>query len=382
MRQSLYDYCHTYEKEYLLAEWDSGKNLPLTPESVSYGSARKVSWRCGNGHSWQSAVCTRTKGSGCPYCSGLKIEVGKADLQSRFPELAEQWHPVKNQRLSPAQNSAGSHRSVWWRCGKGHEWRAVVKSRAEGKGCPVCANRVALPGENDLATTHPELALEWDTEKNALLAPTQVTAGSSKKVWWRYGRGHSWNAAINSRVRGCGCPVCAGKVIVAGENDLASVFPRIAAQWHPAKNGDLTPETCAPARNRKVWWICNLGHEYQASVGARTVNGSGCPYCAGRKVLKGFNDLATLEPNIAAQWHPALNGALTPEMVTAGSRRKVWWQCAEGHVWKAVIYTRTGARKCGCPVCAGKVNVARQARYAAVLGNSAQHRSSRPLEVD
>ena len=92
------------------------------------------------------------------------------------------------------------------------------------------------------------------------------------------------------------------------------------------------------------------------------MHGSCCPYCTGKKVLPGFNDLATLEPKIAA-WHPTLNGTLTPEMVTLGSHRKVWWQCPEGHVWKAVVYSRAGPQKCGCPVCAGKVKAARQQRY-------------------
>ena len=82
--------------------------------------------------------------------------------------------------------------------------------------------------------------------------------------------------------------------------------------------------------------------------------GDGCPYCANRKVLPGFNDLATAAPLVAKQWHETLNGALTPEMVTAGSHKKAWWQCSYGHVWKATIYSRAGVQQCGCPVCAGK----------------------------
>ena len=90
-------------------------------------------------------------------------------------------------------------------------------------------------------------------------------------------------------------------------------------------------------------------------MAARTERGCGCPYCAGRKVLPGFNDLATADPRVAAQWHPTLNGSLTPEAVTAGSRKKVWWVCPEGHVWKAAVYARAGSWKSGCPVCAGRV---------------------------
>ena len=81
---------------------------------------------------------------------------------------------------------------------------------------------------------------------------------------------------------------------------------------------------------------------------------SNCPYCTNRKVLAGFNDMATVEPRIAAEWHPTLNGTLTPEMVTPGSTKRVWWEGTYGHVWKAASYSRTGKKKCGCPVCAGK----------------------------
>lgn len=128
----------------------------------------------------------------------------------------------------------------------------------------------------------------------------------------------------------------------------------------------MTPDAVSPYSNRKVWWRCELGHEYRAAVSARTMGGTGCPYCTGKKVLAGFNDLTTLEPKIAAQWHPALNGALTPEMVTAGNTKSVWWQCPEGHVWRAIVYSRAGPAKCGCPVCAGRVKPSRLERYAAL----------------
>lgn len=375
MRLSLYDFCIENEKTSLLEEWDGEGNLPLTPKTVSYGSKKRAWWSCPDGHRWQAAVYARSSGSGCPCCAGRRVEQGENDLASRFPALAGEWHPAKNAPLTPEQLSAGSHRRVWWRCGKGHEWQAAVKSRTEGSGCPICANKAIAGGENDLATTHPELAGQWDGEKNGALTPAQVLPGSHKKVWWRCEKGHSWQAAVSSRARGTGCPVCAGKTVVPDENDLTSAFPDIAAQWHPVKNGELTPRGCTPASNRRVWWLCPLGHEYQAAVGARTVNGSDCPYCAGRKVLKGFNDLAALEPKIAAQWHPTLNGTLTPEMVTVGSSRRVWWQCADGHVWKAIIHSRTGAKKCGCPVCAGRVKKTRNTRYRLILDDAISSRA-------
>ena len=127
------------------------------------------------------------------------------------------------------------------------------------------------------------------------------------------------------------------------------------------------PNQVTPFSNRRAWWICEKGHEYNTVIAHRTQSSSGCPYCSNRKVLAGYNDLATIKPKIAEQWHPALNGELTPQTVTAGSRKKVWWQCSAGHIWRAVIYSRAGPQTCGCPVCAGKINESRQLRYEKIL---------------
>lgn len=368
MRESLHDFCIREGRQELLDQWAADKNLPITPAVISHGSKRKVWWQCEKGHCWRAAVHTRTgSGTGCPVCAGKVPLAGETDLATRCPNLARQWHPTRNGALSPKQVLPGSHRIVWWICEKGHEWRASIKSRVAGCGCPVCANREIHPAENDLASQYSQLAAQWHPTKNGLLTPDQIPPGTTRRVWWICEKGHQWRASVASRVSGCGCPVCTGRQVEAGENDLASQFPAIAAQWNPEKNGNLTPRQVTPSSNRKVWWRCEKGHDYQAAAGARTMRGSGCPYCAGRKVLPGFNDLATLAPDVARQWHPSLNGTLTPQMVTAGSHRKVWWECQLGHVWQAVIYSRTGPKKCGCPICAGRVSAKRLARYQAAL---------------
>ena len=369
MGLTLYDYCAERGLTALLQQWHPAKNAPLTPEKISYGSKRGVWWKCEKGHEWQAMVYTRTgAGVGCPYCRGMRAWPGENDLASQRPELAAQWHPAKNSGLTPADVPLGTHRMAWWVCEKGHEWRAMVKSRAiDGTGCPVCANRRIVPGENDLAATHPDLARQWHPTRNGALTPRDVVAGTRRKVWWVCEKGHAWQAAVSFRADGVGCPVCAGRKVVPGENDLASHFPDLAAQWHPDRNGGLTPAGVMPYSGRKVWWRCPLGHAYLAAVRERTGTGAGCPYCAGRRVLAGFNDLKTREPELAAQWHPALNGALTPEQVTAGSHKKVWWECPSGHIWKAVVYSRAGPRRSGCPVCAGKVRPDRAERYRQAL---------------
>ena len=231
----------------------------------------------------------------------------------------------------------------------------MVYTRSEGAGCPYCTGRKASPEQNSLAKQFPALAAEWDDEKNAPLTPRDVTTGSHKLIWWRCPKGHSWRAAVYSRTTlGTGCPVCTGRQALAGENDLATLYPDIAAQWDEEKNGVLHPNNVTAGSNRRVWWKCEKGHSYRAMIAQRVQRGDGCPYCANRKVLPGFNDLATAAPLVAKQWHESLNGALTPEMVTAGSHKKAWWRCSYGHVWKAAIYSRAGVQQCGCPVCAGK----------------------------
>ena len=290
--------------------------------------------------------------------------------ESGWEHLLQQWDAERNAPLTPMAVASATHRKVWWRCEHGHSWQATVASRVSGCGCPVCANRVILAGYNDLATTHPHLAKQWHPTKNRGLKPTQVCAGYMKKVWWQCEQGHAWQAAVSTRVKqGADCPVCSNYVALAGYNDLQTLYPAIAAQWHPIKNGLLAPSQVVAGSNRYVWSQCHLGHAWRAKVVDRTRGTNSCPYCAGQKVLEGFNDLATVCPEVAAQWHPEMNGTLTPQQVTAGSNRRVWWICPEGHDWRTAVYNRTGRNKrTGCPVCAGNYKVTYQQRaYQEIL---------------
>ena len=131
---------------------------------------------------------------------------------------------------------------------------------------------------------------------------------------------------------------------------LAIAYPQIADEWHPSKNGDLTPEEISAHNNKKVWWKCSKGHEWQAIIENRTKDGNGCPYCSGRRAIPGENDLATVYPQFAKEWHPTKNGGLMPQTVKSRSSKKVWWICGEGHEWPAIIRNRVQSNS-GCPVC-------------------------------
>lgn len=178
MGETLSAFCHARDCTELLAQWDRQANLPLTPETIPYGSTKKVWWQCEKGHCWQVTVNNRTSShTDCPYCSGRAAWPGETDLASRFPELAREWHPTKNLPLTPECVLPGSEKKVWWRCGLGHVWRATIHSRTDGCGCPVCANRAVAPGINDLASQFPRLAKEWHPTKNGTLTPQKVTFG-------------------------------------------------------------------------------------------------------------------------------------------------------------------------------------------------------------
>ena len=136
--------------------------------------------------------------------------------------------------------------------------------------------------EKQYVSDNAQLMAQWNWERNVDVAPTQLTLGSNKKVWWKCDEGHEWQATIASRNSGCGCPCCAGRFAVKGENDLYTVNPTLADEWNYEKNNGLTPADVLPNSNKKVWWKCSQGHEWQAKIQGRT-KGSGCPQCAREK---------------------------------------------------------------------------------------------------
>ena len=351
----LTEYANARGRPEVLLQWDRSRNLPLTPETADAWSNEKVWWQCERAHRWQASIMSRASlGRGCPYCAGKLSIPGTTDLATLNPELAAQWHPDRNGKLRPEDVTPGSDKRVWWLCEKGHAWQTRVGVRArQGRGCPYCTGQLVIPGENDLASRYPAVAARWHPIRNPVL-PSEILAHTHKRYWWLCEKGHEWQVSPSALIQGCGCPYCAGKKSIPGETDLATLNPELAAQWHPDKNGALTPRDVGTGNMSRVWWLCERGHDYQSPVYSRA-QGCGCPYCAGKKVWPGFNDLATLFPHLAREWHDTLNGTLTPRDVTKGSHKSVWWECREGHVWKSAIFSRTRAKPANCPVCAGKV---------------------------
>lgn len=336
----------------LAAQWHPSLNSGLLISQVSAGSDRKVWWICAQNHSWAARVYSRKNGAGCPYCAGLQVLTGETDMATTHPELAARWHPERNGRLLPSQVFAKSGKKYWWLCQQGHTYQDSSSHQASGRGCSVCSGYMVIPGVNDLQTTHPQIAQEWNYQKNENLKPTQVIMGTHKNLWWVCKEGHEWQSTGTNRKAGNNCPICAGQMVMPGVNDMATTHPELARQFDARKNGGITPTQVIAGTNKKIWWICDLGHSWKVSGNNRVSINSGCPVCSGRLILPGFNDLATTHKDLVSEWHPTLNGNLLPSQVSTGTHKKVWWLCKEGHSTKVMIYSR--AIGGGCPVCGNK----------------------------
>jgi very-short-patch-repair endonuclease len=477
----------------ILELWSYEKNLPLTPDSVKAGTNKKVWWKCFRGHEWRTSIPHVTSGTRCPYCLNMAIDAANC-LAATHPEIANEWNVERNKSLSPRSIVAGSPKKVWWKCSKAHEWQTSPNHRTRGNtNCPYCSNQ-KVGGDNNLEYLFPDLCKQWDYEKNNPLIPSQLVPGSNKGVWWLCTRGHSWKTSPQNRaIQNTECPFCRPNVsrlelriytelstifndakrtaklwgkefdilipsikvcievdgypwhlnkeekdFIKNElcanhdytlirvrdqrlpplgdlcifylekrrdeqigvlNELATLIlrsplllpiqrnsleklstarefsdqagflsllaqlpgpgfdrsiagthPNIAAEWHPTKNGTLQPDMISIGSGYRAHWICEKGHDWDAAVYSRP--SSGCPVCSNKKVTL-ENSLLTKFPDLAKEWHPSKNGDLSPESVVPGSGKKVWWKCSKGHEWMRQVEKRANSGR-GCPYCANR----------------------------
>ena len=201
--------------------------------------------------------------------------------------------------------------------------------------------------KKSLAEARPDLLAQWSPDNE--LSPSDISYGSNKKVLWICDKGHSWSATVKNRaIADSKCPYCSHRAVLEGFNDLQTLFPEVAKTWSP-KN-ESNPSEISPSSNKAVLWICDNGHEWKARVADRT-EGHGCPYCAGQRVWKGFNDLATTHPELIHEW--SVRNKLSPDTITYKNRSNVWWHCNRcGNDYQAVVYAKANGRI--CPFCIAK----------------------------
>lgn len=360
---------------------------------------------------------------GCPYCAGTLVVKGKTDLLSKYPEIVKTWWDYEKNLVKPDEITSKSNMKVWWKCKEGHSWKATVANKVGGTGCPRCnlenvnsfceqavffyvkkAFPDAVNGDRhigmelDIFIPSLKTAIEYDGEawhesarkididvrKNDLCHNSGVnlirireprlkpvdncivfvrkdsTSNESLDDVIRETLNYLGKNSIEVNTQKDMPEILAQYASKKNLNSLANVCPEIAAEWHPTKNGALTPDKVNKASRYKVWWLGKCGHEWQMVVSSRTIkpeirNGKkirphGCPYCSGKKILVGFNDMKSRYPEIAAEWHPVKNGELKPEDIAPGSHGKVWWLGKCGHEWEDTPNHRCQSKR-GCPLC-------------------------------
>jgi hypothetical protein len=344
-------------------EWHPTRNGALTPKQVTAGSSVRVWWKCAAGpdHEWESTVNARgSGGTGCPFCHGRRFQ--KRSVTNRLsivaPELASQWDTKRNGKLTPDDITVGSDRKVWWRCPKGpdHTWCEQPQRRALRKGCPFCTGRL-VSVTNCLSTRAPHAAKLWHPTKNRRRTPRDVLATTHDEFWWKCPKvpSHAWKApVVLAAGKGFGCAYCKFRRL-SPDNALAARAPELAAEWHPTKNGELTPKDVTASNARDVWWRCRRdpSHEWQAPI-ARRFRGAGCKKCADARVPS-ERSLAARKPAVAKLWHPTKNLPWLVTEIGPTTNRQFWWRCPRGadHEWQSSPYVVAKA-KTPCPFCGGR----------------------------
>jgi len=334
----------------LFREWDFEKNneLGLDVYSVSKGSGKKVWWKCNRcKSSYDVRVVDKVnKNYQCSYCAGRKVNYTNS-LSVKNPKLTEEWHFTLNKNITPEDVTSNSNKKVWWKCVNNHEWEASINSRNQnGQGCPYCSGRNATK-EDNLLVHYPELKKEWDYTKNKI-PPENYKPYSMKKVWWKCLECKScYTMVICDKTRNSqGCPYCSGHR-KNETNSLESLNKDLAKEWHPIKNKDLTPQEVTLGCDKKVWWQGECGHEWESIISNRN-KGSGCPYCAGVSILKGFNDMWTTNSELAMKLANPQDGYKYGE----NSNASVNWICPDcNHIIKNKKISEVNSQRLSCPKC-------------------------------
>lgn len=464
----------------LVEEWVESIGEEFTPVEVTANSNKQVRWKCKKcGGIYIAYIPNRAmKGSGCPYCAGIACLPGFNDLLTVNPLLAEEWSDKNN--CLPSSVLPHSHKKVYWKCVAGHpDFLATVKARTYGQGCPICAmeshtsfseqaiffflqkvfpdaknrykynNKVeidiyipslkvgieyngyyahrerieqdinkrkflldegikfyvvkeykkedeingaefyipadhnfskldqliidiinsldknndlvvdvnknsieikkqylSIRKENSITSKMPGLIDEWDYEKNGNISPDFVSIGSHQKYFWKCHKcGQSYLSEVKSHFAGSGCPYCSGKKLLVGVNDLETRYPTLAQSWDYEKN-KVKPSEVYGGGNTSYYWKCEKGHSYRCSLSNR-IRGRGCPYCAGKKVLQGYNDFQTVRPEDALDWDYELNDCLPSEIHYNSQSKIIYWKCHKcGFKWQSTVRKKYTCKNC------------------------------------
>lgn len=306
----------------------------------------KILHRCKiDGYEWKVAPQNITQGCGCPVCAGKAVLAGYNDLATTHPYLVSEWDYEENGLLLPTMVSHGTERIVGWICKSGHKYKCSVYDKAKGLQCKVCnlENRKswqelrvyyyirkyfpdAISGHKNNADGLPELDIYIPSLKFAIEYDGAYYHKNPEKDKQKDDICNTLNIHL-VRIREYGCPQydsnCDfiylenndGRDLVNAirsvlqtlnikepdidfmrdsgkinnlvyhkklENSLQERYPEVAQDWHPTKNGNLTPEHVSQKSCKNVWWLCHTcKYEWLSTITNRTSKNQKCPNCNG-----------------------------------------------------------------------------------------------------
>lgn len=288
---------------------DSGAVFAEIPED----SAAMCRWRCPAGHEYEESRASHQHSRGCPVCA--------TSVATRMPGLVRFWDTGENS-LPPTDVSAYSREPVAWVCEHGHSFdRPPYRVLATGHQCKECRREGKtawlIGGKRDLGVTlaqaNPEIAAEWDSEKNPR-GPEEYAPGSQRVAYWVCPNGHSWSSPICHRTSKARHPATCQQC-----KAIAYSAPELAAELHPTLNPEGTAYRVRKGSSEVLYWQCERGHVFSASVAARLRSSypASCDKC--RSIAVKAPDL------IKACWSYELNGQYDPEVLKTSSSQEVWW---------------------------------------------------------
>jgi len=318
----------------VVSQWHPTLNENLNPNKFRSNSHKRVVWLCptkceyGCEHIWKTSIgnrCGKNNSTGCPFCSGKK-KCYHGSLAFNYPDIANQWHPNKNYRkdaiegeyfpgnqISPSEISRGSSDEYWWLCKTSncnesceHTWYTRISVRTkQGSGCPFCSGRQVCV-HNSIVHTHPHVAKLFHPTKNDVSIETLAPNSSIRPFWLcpntcEYGCPHEWKTSVHHVTTDTACPCCSGQKHCIHDK-IPFTHPDLLSEWHPTKNGELSPNDISAHSHNNIWWQClkNKNHIWKTQIGVRAI-GCGCPFCKNKTEAKVLDFLKKHYPDVFTQ---------------------------------------------------------------------------------
>ena len=339
-------------------EWHPTENGDLKPEDFTHGSEKKVWWLCPKRHSYKSVIFSRTrefhgeKGSGCPFCSGVKVGEDN-NLLFLFPEIAKEWHPTKNKELTPKQFTRGSEKKVWWLCPKNHSYKSNINSRTiRNSGCPSCSKQSSEPEIRILSE------LKWffdEVNSRYKIDGVEIDIFLPKfNIGIEYD-GSYWHKVKEER------DLKKNKFLLSQKINL------IRVREHPlkplSKNDVIVTHEILDKKDLNET-LKKIALFVDSNIKEKINTYLLKPSFVNEDLFKVYRSyfpspfpeksLLKTHPLIAEEWDYDKNHPLRPENFSYGSHNKVWWLCSKDHSYEVVIGERASINSGGCPFCSGR----------------------------